>query len=66
MIVAAVDRSDAAKRVPKEAASLAEAFGEGPHIVHVISRSEFTDIATKSMDDAGQSADLDEGSCYPV
>lgn len=45
VIVAAVDRSDRADVVIQEAKVLAEAFDDTIHVVHVIAKSEFNDIA---------------------
>ena len=45
VIVAAVDRSDRADIVIQEAKVLAEAFDDTIHVVHVIAKSEFNDIA---------------------
>lgn len=59
VVVAAVDRSEEAKRMAAEAATLAEAFDDSLHIVHVISRSEFTDIG-RTQTKSGGAADLDE------
>ena len=59
VIVAAVDRSKEASQVVAEAAALSKAFDEPLHIVHVISRSEFTELGRKGSRD-GRTADLDE------
>jgi nucleotide-binding universal stress UspA family protein len=59
VIVAAVDRSEEASRVAAEAATLAEAFDDSLHIVHVISRSEFTELG-RTQSEGGQTPDLDE------
>jgi nucleotide-binding universal stress UspA family protein len=59
VVVAAVDRSEEANRVVAEAATLAEAFDDSFHIVHVISRSEFAEPGQAQSKD-GQTADLDE------
>lgn len=42
-----------------EAATLAEAFDDSLHVVHVISRSEFTELG-RAQTEGGQTADLDE------
>ncbi|MGQ3413836.1 universal stress protein [Natrinema sp. LN54] len=44
VIVAAVDRSDRADTVIKQAEVLAEAFADTIHVVHVLSTSEFVDL----------------------
>lgn len=59
VVIAAVDRSAEGKRVVAEAATLAEAFDDALHVVHVLSRSEFTEIGMEGIDE-GQTADLDE------
>lgn len=58
-IVAAVDRTDRATRVIKEAEALADAFGEDVHVLHVISESEFVDIEQASVEDTGQTVSVD-------
>ncbi|ELY62954.1 universal stress protein [Natrinema versiforme] len=44
VIVAAVDRSDRADTVIKQAKVLAEAFADTIHVVHVLSTSEFVNL----------------------
>ena len=58
VVVAAVDRSKEATRVVVEAATLAEAFDDSLHVVHVISRSEFTELG-RAQTEQGGTADLD-------
>ena len=58
-IIAAVDRSDRKEAVVREAASLADAFDEDVHVVHVLSRSEFTDIEQTSVEETGQTIEVD-------
>ncbi|MFC7216093.1 universal stress protein [Saliphagus sp. GCM10025334] len=55
VIVAAVDRSERAKRVASEAESLALAFDEPLHVIHVMSRSEFVEIETTIAERGEQS-----------
>jgi len=43
-IVAAVDRSSHASRVVEEAVTLANAFDDSVHVVHVLSRSKFVEM----------------------
>lgn len=58
VIVAAVDRSDRADTVIKQAEVLAETFGDTIHIIHVLSTSEFVDLGrTKAKE--GDSIDLE-------
>lgn len=57
VIVAAVDRSDRADTVIKQAEVLAEAFADTIHVVHVLSTSEFVDLGrTKAKE--GDSIDM--------
>ncbi|MFP9193326.1 universal stress protein [Natrialbaceae archaeon A-CW1-1] len=44
VIVAAVDRSDRASNVIKEAESLAQAYNDAIHVLHVLPRSEFVNM----------------------
>lgn len=44
VIVAAVDRSERARDVVREAESLATSFSEPVHVVHVLSTSEFVNL----------------------
>lgn len=43
VIVGAVDQSDRAARVAKEAETLANEFGDEIHLIHAVKRSEFLD-----------------------
>lgn len=58
-IIAAVDRSDHATAVVEEGASLAAAFGEPLHVVHVMTRSEFVDVQLESVDRDGSAVEID-------
>lgn len=49
-IVVAVDRSNRAEEAVREAESLAAAFDETLHVVHVLTRSEFLDLGLSSVD----------------
>lgn len=60
VIVAAIDRSDRVSSVLEEAESLAEAFGEPLHVVHVISRSEFINLEQTAYDEERKSLSMDE------
>lgn len=51
VVIAAVDRSEHAQRVVAEAESLAEAFGDQVHVVHVMSRSEFVQLQVDSVEE---------------
>lgn len=59
VIIAAVDRSDRASNVVREAATLAEAFDDVIHVVYVLTRSEFMDLERTSTDETGQPVDMD-------
>ena len=59
-IVAAVDESDRAPAVAREAASLAVAFDEPLHVVNVLTRSEFVSLMRTSVESTGQAVDMDE------
>lgn len=59
VIVAAVDRSERAKRIVSEAATLAKAFDDSLHIVHVISRSEFRDLQRDNIEESGEAVDME-------
>ncbi|SEH13563.1 Nucleotide-binding universal stress protein, UspA family [Natronorubrum sediminis] len=58
-VVAAVDRSDQAKAVVREAESLATAFEEDLYVVHVMTRSEFTDIQRNHTEETGTAVDME-------
>lgn len=59
-IVAAIDRSDRATAIVSEAASLADAYGDDLHVVHVLGRSEFMDLERTSVDDTGRPVPMDD------
>jgi nucleotide-binding universal stress UspA family protein len=59
VVVTAVDRSDDAGAVIKEAEKLAMALEEPLHIVHVMTRSEFTDVQRASTEESGTAVDMD-------
>lgn len=59
VITAAVDRSDRSADVLLEAESLAKAFDEPVHVVHVLSQSEFVDMGRTAAEE-GDSFDMDE------
>lgn len=58
-VIAAVDRSEATKRVVGEGRKLADAFGTDLHVVHVLSRSEFVELERTSVENSGESIDMD-------
>lgn len=59
VIVAAVDRSEHAKRVVSEAETLAEAFDDTVHVLHVMSRSEFRDLQRENFEESGEAVDME-------
>jgi nucleotide-binding universal stress UspA family protein len=59
VIVAAVDKSDGAASVVDEAVTLADAFGDTVHVVHVLTQSEFVDLGRTSTE-AGDPVSMDE------
>lgn len=61
MIVAAIDRSADAKRIVEEAESLARAFDEELHVVHVAGQYESTNRARlTAAERPGEEIDIDE------
>jgi len=58
-IVAAVDRSSHASRVVEEAVTLANAFDDSVHVVHVLSRSKFVEMEGENVSETGEAIDLD-------
>lgn len=59
-IIAAVDRSERAPSVVREAESLAEAFDDTVHLVHVLTQSEFVDLERTSVDETGSALNMDQ------
>ena len=59
VIIAAVDRSERAKKAVREAAVLAEEFGYVVHVVHVLSQSEFVDLEQTEVQKTGRAIDMD-------
>jgi len=59
VIIAAVDRSERAKKAVREAAVLAEQFGDVVHVVHVLSQSEFVDLEQTEVQKTGRAIDMD-------
>lgn len=60
VIVAAIDRSKRAPAVVRQAAELADAYGDELHVVHVLGRLEFLDLEQTSVDDTGQPVPMDQ------
>lgn len=59
VIIAAIDRSDRAADVVREAEALATAFDEPVHVLHVLSTSEFVNLG-RTRAEEGDPIDLDE------
>lgn len=59
VIVAAVDKTERAKDVIREAEEVAKAFEEDVRVVHVMTRSDFVDLGVSSAE-AGDPIDMDE------
>lgn len=59
VVIAAVDRSDRAKRTVAEAVELAEAFDDIVHVVHVLSRSEFVELEQTEVKQSGRAVEMD-------
>ena len=59
-IIAAVDRSERAPKVVREAESLAEAFDDTVHLVHVLTQSEFMDLERTSVNETGSALNMDQ------
>lgn len=59
VIVAAVDRSDRASAVVREAVTLGEAFDEPVDVVHVLTREEFVSLERTNVDETGEAVPLE-------
>lgn len=59
VIVAAVDKSERRKATIEEAESLAIAFDETVHVVHVLTRSEFVELGSIKAD-KGETIDMEQ------
>ncbi|QLG60278.1 universal stress protein [Halorarum salinum] len=59
VIVAAVDRSDKADTVMKEAATLSEAFDNEIHVVHVMTQSEFVQLERTNVNKTDDPIDME-------
>lgn len=58
VIVAAVDNSNRADEVIRQAKTLAEAFDDTIHVVHVLTRSEFVNLG-RTQAEEGDSVDME-------
>lgn len=59
-IVAAVGNSDKASKIVEDGNSLAKAFGEPLHVVHVMSESEYISRQQEQMKEKGSPLDNDD------
>lgn len=59
VIIAAVDRTDRAKKAVREAVEIARAFEDSVHVVHVLSQSEFVELEQTEYKKSGRAVDLD-------
>lgn len=59
VIIAAVDRTDRAKKAVREAVEIARAFDDTVHVVHVLSQSEFVELEQTQYKKSGRPANLD-------
>jgi nucleotide-binding universal stress UspA family protein len=57
VVVAAVDRSDRAPKVAREAQEIANAFDESLHVLHVLSQSTFVELERTSVHKTGTAVD---------
>lgn len=57
-IVAAVDRSDRAETAVREAETLANAFGDDVHVVHVLNRADFVNLGRTKAEE-GDPVDME-------
>lgn len=59
LVIAAVDRTEAAPAVVAEAETLARAFDAELRVVHVLDRQTFNKLERESVEDTGRTVDLD-------
>ncbi|WP_090382998.1 universal stress protein [Natronobacterium texcoconense] len=60
VVVAAVDRSERASTVIEEAETIATAFDDPVHVVHVLTRSDFLDMGRTAEKEAGKSVSMEQ------
>lgn len=60
-VVAAIEPNDKAESIIEEAKTLADAFGDELHVLHVLSKSEFRDIERETVEESGQSGGREHG-----
>ncbi|WP_418286483.1 universal stress protein [Halorubrum sp. DTA46] len=59
VVIAAVDRSERAKKAVSEAVKIADAFDDTVHVVHVLSKSEFLELERTEVNKSGRAIDMD-------
>jgi len=59
VVIAAVDRSERRKAVIREAETVAKAFDESIHVIHVLTLSQFVEMGRTSAEE-GDSVDMEE------
>lgn len=59
VVVAAVDRSEHAKQIVKEAEKLAKRFDDELHILHILSRSEFRELQRENIERNDEAIDME-------
>lgn len=59
VVIAAIDRSDRAKKAVVEAVRIADAFGDAVHVVHVLSKSEFLELERTEVNKSGRAVEMD-------
>lgn len=59
VVIAAVDRSERAKKAVSEAVKIADAFDDTVHVVHVLSKSEFVELERTEVNKSGRAIDMD-------
>lgn len=64
VIVAAVDQTDHAPRLIREAKTLADAFDDELHVLHVLSQSDFADLEQEEVRRTGQPGGKSAGEEY--
>lgn len=59
VVVAAVDSQRSESAVIEQGWKIADAFGEPLHVVHVLDRSRFQELERTSVDETGQTIEVD-------
>ncbi|MFC7009823.1 universal stress protein [Halalkalicoccus salilacus] len=59
VIIAAVDRTDRARKVVREALEITRTFNDSVHVVHVLSQSEFVELEQTEYKKSGRPVNLD-------